>query len=107
MKSSKVQNGIRQITNQIVKLVHPVRILLFGSAVTGRMNPDSDLDFLVVVPEAEQAEAATDLLNTRIRNKPMPCDFLVVTPSVLKKNRNNPGTVYREILASGKEIYAV
>jgi hypothetical protein len=75
--------------------------------VSGRINDDSDLDFLIVVPPSAHAEAAIDLLYNSVRRKPMPCDFLVVKQTVLEKYRDNPGMIYREILESGKEIYAI
>jgi len=39
------------LTRSIVESVHPLRIILFGSAARGAMGPDSDFDFLVVKPE--------------------------------------------------------
>ena len=106
MIPSDLRKNIRQVAGQIVALVHPLRIILFGSAAEGRVGPDSDLDFLVVVPENARPDEITDRLNTGIRNRPMPCDFVVVTPSVLRRNRNNPGLVYSEILERGREVYA-
>ncbi|OGV74590.1 MAG: hypothetical protein A3K19_05780 [Lentisphaerae bacterium RIFOXYB12_FULL_65_16] len=68
------------MVEQIVELAHPLRVVLFGSAATGKATSDSDLDFLVVVPEDRETEQVVDLLNTGIRPRPMPCDFIVVTP---------------------------
>lgn len=106
MRKSKLQNNIQQVVDQIVDLVNPVRVILFGSAVTGRMGADSDLDFLVVVPESEHPGKILDQLNTKVRNKPMPCDFLVVTASRLKQHQDNIGLIYGEIFKHGREIYA-
>ena len=98
--------SIRQVVDQVVMLVHPAQIILFGSAAEGRVGPDSDLDFLVVVPEDQCVEELTDRLNMQVRNRPMPCDFLVVTRSTLDKHRDSPGLVYGEILTHGREVYA-
>lgn len=87
-------------------LAHPKQIILFGSAVSGRMRSDSDLDFLVVVSEGDQPEMLTDRLNLGIRNRPMPCDFMVVRQSTLERHRDNPGLIYSAILDEGKEVYA-
>ena len=107
MKRSQLRRNIRQIVDQIVGLAHPRRIILFGSAATGHVQEDSDLDFLVVVPEGEPADELTDRLNTDVRDRPMPCDFMVVTESVLDRQRDNLGLVYGEILTQGREVYAV
>ena len=93
------------MVERVVTLAHPLRIVLFGSAVEGRVGRDSDLDFLVVIPDGHRPDVVSDRLNTGVRPRPMPCDFMVVTPSVLKRHRHNPGLVYAEILDRGKEVY--
>lgn len=54
----------------------------------------------------DQIVGLVNPLNINIRKKPMPCDFLVVTATNLKRNQNRPGLIYSEILKHGKEIYA-
>jgi uncharacterized protein len=106
MRKAQLQRYIRHIVDQIVTLTHPRRVILFGSAASGRIREGSDLDFLVVVPRDAQTEELTDRLNMGIRSRPMPCDFMVVSEPVLNKNRNNPGLIYGEILSEGREVYA-
>jgi predicted nucleotidyltransferase len=45
------QQAIEEITRRLVEFYRPVRIYLFGSEARGDAGPDSDLDFLVVVPD--------------------------------------------------------
>lgn len=45
------QQAIEEITRRLVEFFSPVRIYLFGSEARGDAGPDSDLDFLVVVPD--------------------------------------------------------
>ena len=40
-----------EATRRLVAFYNPVRIYLFGSEARGEAGPDSDLDFLVVVPD--------------------------------------------------------
>jgi predicted nucleotidyltransferase len=42
---------IEEMTRRLVEFYRPVRIYLFGSEARGEAGPDSDLDFLVVVPD--------------------------------------------------------
>jgi predicted nucleotidyltransferase len=55
---------IQEIVRRILSFTSPQRIILFGSAATGQMTPDSDLDLLVVTgrsgrhPEDQPAPAA-------------------------------------------------
>ena len=107
MTQLQLRKNVRQVVDQIVTLAHPRRVILFGSAAAGRVEEDSDLDFLVVVPENERPQELTDRLNMDVRNRPMPCDFMVVTQSVLDRNRDNPGLIYGEILTHGRDVYVV
>jgi len=45
------QETIEEITRRLVEACRPVRVYLFGSEARGEAGPDSDLDFLVVVPD--------------------------------------------------------
>ena len=45
------QQAIEEITRRLVEACQPVRVYLFGSEARGESGPDSDLDFLVVVPD--------------------------------------------------------
>jgi predicted nucleotidyltransferase len=45
------QETIDEITRRLVEFYQPVRIYLFGSEARGESGPDSDFDFLVVVPD--------------------------------------------------------
>ncbi|MBF0564021.1 MAG: nucleotidyltransferase domain-containing protein [Nitrospirae bacterium] len=42
---------LKEITREIVDVVNPVKIILFGSYATGDAGPHSDLDFLIVEEE--------------------------------------------------------
>ena len=107
MTKRKLQHNIQQVLDQIVSLANPTRVILFGSAAKGNITHDSDLDFLVVIPNSRNREDVLDCLNKGVRRKTMPCDFLVVTAAALRRTRANAGLIYGEILKTGRELYAV
>ncbi len=47
------EETIQEITKRLVEHFHPQRIYLFGSAARGEGGPDSDLDFCMVLPDAD------------------------------------------------------
>ena len=106
MTQRRLQHTLSLIVRQIVALTHPQRILLFGSAAKGEWRSDSDLDLLIVVDDSQQSDAVLDLLNTRVSRDQVPCDFLVATASTLRRQRQNPGLIYRTILKEGRVVYA-
>jgi predicted nucleotidyltransferase len=50
------EQAIVEITRRLVEFYQPDRIYLFGSVARGEAGPDSDLDFLVVIPDDFPAE---------------------------------------------------
>jgi predicted nucleotidyltransferase len=95
-----------QLIQQIVEIVHPLRIILFGSAARGKIGPNSDIDVLVVMPEGTHRRRTAQFLYRQITGVGVPFDLLVATPSDLEKYKNNIGLIYRTVLREGRELYA-
>ena len=100
------QKSVRHLINRIVDEVHPLRILVFGSAARGGMGENSDIDVLVIMPEGTHRRRTAQLLYRRIRGVGMPFDIVVATPKDLEKHKENIGLIYWKILKEGKEVYA-
>jgi len=94
------------LVRQIVALVDPLRIVLFGSAARGDGRSCSDLDVMVVVPDGQHCRHVAQYLHQRLRNVGRPVDIVVATPDQLERHKDNIGLIYKAILAEGKEIYA-
>jgi predicted nucleotidyltransferase len=99
------QEALGALVERIVEAVHPLRIILFGSAARGEMGPDSDVDFLVVMPEGTHRLDTAGFLHTRLHGIPLSVDILVATPSDLERYRDSVGLVYGTILNEGRDIY--
>src|SRR5215471_16670519 len=97
---------LEELVHRIVEVVHPQRIILFGSAARGDMRPDSDIDVLVVMPEGVHRRRTAQELHERLFGFPMAVDILVATPTDLEKHKDNIGLIYHRILREGREIYA-
>jgi predicted nucleotidyltransferase len=97
---------IDELVQRIVEEVHPLRIILFGSAVTGEVRANSDIDLLVVMPEGVHRRRIAQFLYQKIIGLGVPFDILVATPDDLQKHKNNIGLIYRSILQEGREVYA-
>ncbi len=99
-------NKVEELVRRIVEEVHPLRIILFGSAASSEIGPSSDLDVLVVMPEGIHWRRIAQLLYKKITGLRVPFDILVATPGDLEKHKNKTGLIYRTILQEGKEVYA-
>jgi len=58
MGQAVTKETIEEITRRLVDACQPIRMYLFGSEARGDAGSDSDLDFLVVVPD----DAAEDVI---------------------------------------------
>ena len=97
---------IDTLIQDLVEAVHPLRIILFGSAARGQIGPDSDIDVLVVMPQGVHRRRTAQLLYRQISGLGVPFDILVATPDDLEKHKDNIGLIYRVVVQEGKEIYA-
>jgi predicted nucleotidyltransferase len=97
---------IDELVQRIVEEVHPLRIILFGSAAKGEVGRSSDIDLLVVMPEGVHRRRIAQRLYQNITRSGVSFDILVATPADLQKHKDNIGLIYRTILQEGREVYA-
>lgn len=102
------QQHLNELVRRIVAAVHPLRIILFGSAARGEMEPDSDVDVLVVMPEGTpRRRTAQDLRELLFESGfPLAVDIIVVMPGEVDEYRDDIGYIYHTVLREGKEMYA-
>ena len=93
------------IVERIVRRFDPVRIILFGSHARGKPRPDSDLDLLVVLPEAPDRRRAAVEIMRELRDLPVSKDIIVSTLEHLAQRGQVNGLVYKAALEEGKVIY--
>ena len=94
-----------ELIHRIVKAVHPLRIILFGSAARGEMKPDSDLDLLVVMPDGVHRRRTSRLIYRNLSGLGFAKDIVVVTEMDVQKYGANPSLVLNPALTEGRVIY--
>jgi len=97
---------LHELVHRIVMAVHPLRIILFGSAARNEMGADSDFDVLVVMPDGTHRRHTAEMLQRHFFGIPYGIDVMVATPHDLTKYRHSIGVIYRTILEEGRELYA-
>ena len=96
---------LMEIVRRIVAAVHPLQILLFGSAASGDAGPNSDLDLLVIMPDGVHRRRTAQHLHEVLFGVGYAKDIIVATVSDIEQHRNNAGLVYAAALNSGMEVY--
>lgn len=96
---------LAEAIERIVQQFHPLRIILFGSWARGDARPDSDLDLLVVMPEAQNKRAMTVRIGNSLSDLPISKDVVVTTPAEIVEHGQTIGRVLQPALAEGKVVY--
>ena len=97
---------LRELVERIVKAVHPLRVVLFGSAARGQTGPESDVDVLVVMPDGAHRLNTAQAVYRNLAGVKVAVDVVVATEEDMSVYKNSPGLVYREALKDGKVLYA-
>ncbi len=96
---------IADMTARITRDFHPLRIILFGSHARGDATSDSDIDLLVVLPEAPNKRQAAIEIRRVLRDLPVSKDIIVTTPDEIARRGDLIGPVLRPALREGIVLY--
>ena len=103
---SDTRDQPQELVDRIVDAVHPLRIVLFGSAARGERGPESDLDVLVVMPDGTHRRHTAQDIYEKLFGITVPVDIVVATPMDLEKHKDTVGLIYRTVRHEGRVIYA-
>lgn len=105
MMDTATTDLLRIMTDRIVQDFQPIRLILFGSHTRGEANPHSDIDLLVVFPQAlDKRQTAIEIRRT-LADLPVCKDIIVTTPNEISRRGYIVGTVLRSALREGRVLY--
>ena len=96
---------IEEIVRRVTNAIHPLRVILFGSAARGEMSSESDVDLLIVVPDGTRRRDASRKAYRALSGLGVAKDVIVVTESDVKEFGENPSLVIKPALEEGREVY--
>ena len=107
--NGKWAGKIPDFARRIGQAARARRVLLFGSAARGEMRKDSDLDFLVVIPDSDNRYEMSEAWKRADRSlggldRP-PMDILVATESRVRRLRDCPYGPIKFALDEGVEVW--
>lgn len=85
-KMAMSETTVETMVKRIVEKFQPIKVIVFGSWVTGAAGPDSDADFLVVMDcNHAQKRDLQVAIRKELRDFEIPKDILVATPGGYRK----------------------
>ena len=96
---------IDEIIRRVVRVAKPEKIVLFGSAVRGRMGPNSDVDLLVIKRGKFDRSRLVGDIYMNLHGVGQAVDVILVTPEEVERYRNTHCLIIKPALREGREIY--
>ena len=98
---------LNEVVRRVLAVAKPDRIILFGSAATGQMTKDSDIDLLIVESTAENRHAESVAITDAIGDVRFPVDVKIISSERFEATKNIIGGIayaahkYGRILSEG------
>jgi predicted nucleotidyltransferase len=98
---------LAEIVRRLVEAYQPERLYLFGSKARDDSGPDSDYDFLLVVPDEAASERQDSTLAYRVlRGTGIGADVIVWRHSRFEARRHVVTSLPATVLREGKLLHA-
>jgi len=95
---------IAEASRRLDAATEGARVILFGSYARGDANAFSDLDLLVIQPEAPAPRVESARLRRELRDLEVALDLIVVSRKQAEKLGKVPGTLVNEALQTGRVL---
>jgi predicted nucleotidyltransferase len=97
---------VEEIVRRILSVSDPERIILFGSAASGQMSRDSDIDLLVVERSPRDTRAERVRIGDSLRGLGFPFDVFVIATERFEESKHIFGGLAYPAHKYGRVIYA-
>ena len=94
-----------EVVRRVLTVARPERIILFGSAATGQMTEDSDLDLLVVEPESANTRDRSVRIRRALGDVRYPVDVIVMSSARFEETKNLIGGIAYPARKYGRVLY--
>lgn len=94
-----------EIVRRIVEVIHPEKVILFGSQARDEARPGSDIDLLVIAKSTQPRYRRSAPLYGALSDILVPMDILVYSPEEVKEWSEVRQAFVTTAIREGKVIY--
>ena len=94
-----------EIVRRVLTVARPDRIILFGSAATGQMTRDSDIDLLIVEPAPQNRHEESVAIEAAIGDVNFPVDVKIIASERFEATKNIIGGIAYPAHKYGRVLY--
>ena len=99
--------GLACVVQRLAEVLHPERIYVFGSQARGEATPDSDIDLLIVVAQANEPAHRLAQAAYRIATPySLALDLLVMPLDEFERRSQALASLPATVLREGRVLYA-
>ena len=95
----------QEIVRRILNVATPSKIILFGSAATGKMTRDSDVDILVVESSPRDRRQESVRIHDALRGLGYPFDIIVISTEWFEESKAVIGGIAYPASKYGRVLY--
>ncbi len=99
------ERTIQAIAAKIAEVVHPQKVILFGSWARGEQGPHSDIDLIVIQETSLPRHQRYAQIRRLFWGLGLPMDILVYTPEEFDRYRSVPGSLTHTVTHEGRVLY--
>ncbi len=97
---------LNEVVRRVLTVARPDRIILFGSAATGEMTKDSDIDLLVVEAEPANTRDRSVKIRRALGDVQYPVDVIVISSQRFEETKDIIGGIAYPAHKYGRVLYA-
>jgi predicted nucleotidyltransferase len=94
-----------EVVRRVLSVAQPERIILFGSAATGGMNANSDLDLLIVEDEPDNTRGRSVCIRRALGDVRYPVDVIVISSRRFTETKDLVGGIAYPAHKYGRVLY--
>jgi predicted nucleotidyltransferase len=96
---------LNEVVRRVLSVGRPDRIILFGSAATGKMTKDSDVDLLVIEPAPTNTHERSVEIREAVGDIGYPVDVIVMRTERFERTKRVIGGIAYPANKYGRVIY--